>query len=159
MEPRSSRLGLAIASLVIVVVAIACTSAETTPPPAASREEAVVGCPLGVAGAKVSVEEVPDGIVLRFTSADKAKEMRERANDAAAQHGPGQGMGLGHDGRHGDGAAHGLQLMQAPPSRSVATDIEGGASIHFVPSAETDKTELRAKLRERAAAMNAMACK
>ena len=107
----------------------------------------------------MSVEEVPDGIVLRFTSTDKAKEMRERANDAAAQHGPGQGMGAGHDGRHGDGAAHGLQLMQAPPSRSVATDIEGGASIHFVPSTETGKTELRAKLRERAAAMNAMACK
>lgn len=157
MNARRSRLGPALASLLLV--AAGCTAAETTPPPASTRKEAVVGCPLGVAGAKVSVEEVPDGIVLRFTSADNAKEMRERANDAAAQHGPGQGMGLGHDGRHGDGAAHGLQLMQAPPSRTVATDIEGGASIHVVPSAETDKTELRAKLRERAAAMNAMACR
>ncbi len=157
MNARSSRMGLALASLLLV--AAGCTAAETTPPPASTRKEAVIGCPLGVAGAKVAVEEVPDGIVLRFTSPDKAKEMRERANDAAAQHGPGQGMGLGHDGRHGDGASHGLQLMQAPPSRSVATDIEGGASIHFVPSTETDKTELRAKLRERAAAMNAMACK
>jgi hypothetical protein len=157
MNLRSSRLVLALASLLLA--AVGCTAAETTPPPASTRKEAIVGCPLGVAGAKVGVEEVPDGIVLRFTSTDKAKEMRERANDAAAQHGPGQGMGLGHDGRHGDGAAHGLQLMQAPPSRSVATDIEGGASIHFVPSADTDKIELRAKLRERAAAMNAMACK
>lgn len=157
MNARTSCLVLALASLVLV--AAGCTAAETSPPPAATRKEAVIGCPLGVAGATVSVEEVPDGIVLRFVSTDKAKEMRERANDAAAQHGPGQGMGLGHDGRHGDGAAHGLQLMQAPPSRSVATDSEGGASIHFVPSAATDKTELRAKLRERAAAMNAMACR
>jgi len=157
MKLRRSRLGLAFSSVVLLLVG--CTAAEPAQPPASARKEAVVGCPLGVAGGKVSVEEVPDGIVLRFTSADKAKEMRERANDAAAQHGPGQGMGLGHEGRHGDGAAHGLQLMQAPPSRSVATDIEGGASIHFAPSSETDKTELRAKLRERAAAMNAMACR
>jgi len=156
MNVRSFRAGLALASLLLV--AAGCTAAETTPPPASARKEAVVGCPLGVAGAKVAAEEVSDGIILRFTSVDKAKELRERANDAAAQHGPGQGMGLGHDGRHGDGAAHGLQLMQAPPSRSVATDIDGGASIHFIPSSETDKTELRAKLRERAAAMNVTAC-
>ena len=104
-------------------------------------------------------EDTLDGIALSFTSKDKPDEMRERANDAAAQHGPGERVGRGHEGRHGTGGDHGLQMIQAPAARSSAADIENGARIRFVPADPTDKEHLRAKLRERADAMNAASCK
>ena len=136
----------------------ACTTAQTSNP-SLTKGEAPRGCALGVAGATVVAEDTPDGIALSFRSKDKTQEMRERANDAAAQHGPGQRLGLGHDGKHGDGAEHGLQLMQAPPARSVAEDIDDGARIRFVAADSRETEALRIKLRERADAMNAAVCK
>jgi hypothetical protein len=136
----------------------ACTTAQTSNP-SLTKGEAPRGCPLGVPGATVVAEDTPDGIALSFRSKNKPEEMRERANDAAAQHGPGQRLGLGHDGKHGDGAEHGLQLMQAPPARSVAEDIEEGARIRFVAADSRETEALRSKLRERADVMNAAVCK
>jgi hypothetical protein len=81
-----------------------------------------------------------------------------RANDAAAQHGPGQRLGMGHGGKHNDGGDHGLQLMQAPVAYSVATDIEGGARIRFVPVDAADRDALRAQLRDRAVKLSAATC-
>lgn len=150
----SNALVLALVSL----VAVGCTSA-TGPTPSLTQADAPQGCALGVRGSTVTAEDTPDGIALSFVSKDKPGEMRERANDAAAQHGPGERMGLGHDGHHGEGGDHGLQMMQAPAARAVATDIEGGARIRFVPADPAEKDALRAKLRERVAAMNAAACK
>ena len=150
MAPKS--LALALAALLA-----ACTTAQTSNP-SLTQAEAPRGCPLGVAGALVVAEDTPDGIALSFRSKDRPEEMRERANDAAAQHGPGQRLGLGHDGRHGDGADHGLQLMQAPPARSVAEDIADGARIRFVAADPRDTEALRTKLRERADRMNAITC-
>jgi hypothetical protein len=152
MAPKT--LALALAAL----VAAACTTAQTSTP-TLTQGEAPRGCALGVAGSTVVAEDTPDGIVLSFRSKNRPEEMRERANDAAAQHGPGQRLGRGHDGKHGDGADHGLQLMQAPPARSVAEDIEGGARIRFVAADARDMEALRTKLRERAYAMNNMTCK
>lgn len=163
MQTRSSSRSKALALVLLSAVALvggaaACTTAQT-PPPSLTKAEAPRGCPLGVPGASVVAEDTSDGIALSFTSKDKAAEMRERANDAAAQHGPGERVGAGHDGRHGHGGEHGLQMMQAPTAKSVADDIEGGARIRFVPSDPAEKELLRAKLRERAAAMNAATCK
>jgi len=136
----------------------ACTTAQT-PAPTLTKGEAPRGCALGVAGATVVAEDTPDGIALSFTSKDRAAERRERANDAAAQHGPGERLGAGHDGRHGHGGEHGLQMMQAPTAKSAAEDIEGGARIRFVPADPAEKELLRTKLRERVAAMNTATCK
>ena len=152
MAPKT--LALALAAL----LAAACTTAQTSTP-SLTQGEAPRGCALGVAGATVVAEDTPDGIALSFRSKDRPEEMRERANDAAAQHGPGQQLGRGHDGKHGDGADHGLQLMQAPPARSAAEDIEGGARVRFVAADVRDTEALRTKLRERANAMNNMTCK
>lgn len=137
---------------------VACTTAQS-PPPSLTKAEAPRGCALGVVGASVTAEDTPDGIALSFTSKDRVAEMRARANDAAAQHGPGERVGAGHHGRHGHGGEHGLQMMQAPTARSVAEDIEGGARIRFVPADPAEKELLREKLRERAGAMNAATCK
>jgi hypothetical protein len=49
--------------------------------------------------------------------------------------------------------------MQAPTARSAAEDIDGGARIRFVPADPAEKELLRAKLRERATAMNTATCK
>jgi hypothetical protein len=140
--------------------ALGCSTSDTsTPAPTSTTAEPSLGCALGVAGASVVAEDTPDGIALSFTSKDKPDELRERVRDAAAQYGPGQGLGLGHSGRHGDGAEHGLKMMQAPAARSVATDIQGGATIRFVPVDPTFIAELRTKLHDRASVMNALTCK
>jgi hypothetical protein len=161
MEARmssSSALAAALVTLVTGAAAVGCTTAQA-PAPSLTQAEAPRGCALGVPGATVVAEDTPEGIALSFTSKDKPEEMRERANDAAAQHGPGQRVGRGHDGRHGHGGDHGLQLMQVPAVKSVADDIEGGARIRFA-AADPAETELvRTKLRDRANAMNALACK
>jgi hypothetical protein len=117
-----------------------------------------VGCALGVPGAVVHTEDTPDGIRLVFVSHEHVGEMRVRANDAAAQHGPGQRLGEGHAGRHGEGGDHGLQLMQGPPSHSVASDTDDGALIVFAPADPADKDALRAFLRSRADRISTVAC-
>ena len=126
--------------------------------PSLTQAEIPRGCALGVAGSNVVAEDTPDGIALLFTSRDKPEEMRERANDAAAQHGPGAHMGRGHEGQHGQGADHGLQMIQGPAARAVAEDVEGGARLRFVATDPAETEALRAKLRKQADAMNATAC-
>lgn len=149
----------ALALVFVALVAAGCSTAQSQEPPRLTHADTRPGCALGVAGATVSTEDTADGIALSFVSLDKPEEMRERANDAAAQHGPGARMGRGHDGRHLSGADHGLMMMQMPPARTVADDIEGGARIRFVAADASDTTLLRTKLRERAAAMNALGCR
>lgn len=149
----------ALALVFVAFVAAACTTAQApSPTPRLTQGEAPHGCPLGVGGATVIAEETPGGIALSFTSVDKPEEIRERANDAAAQHGRFARTGRGHDGRHAEGGFHGLQMMQMPAARSVAVDIDGGARVSFVPIDPADKEVLRTKLRDRADAMNALSC-
>jgi hypothetical protein len=158
MEARMSPKATALALAALVALAAACTTAQA-PAPTLTKAEGPRGCALGVPGATVIAEDTPDGIALSFTSKDRVAEMRERANDAAAQHGPGERLGAGHHGRHGHGGEHGLQMMQAPTARTVADDIEGGARIRFVPADPAEREILREKLRERVGAMNAATCK
>ena len=149
----------ALALVLVALVAAGCTTAQSQQGPRLTGGETRPGCALGVGGATVTAEDIPDGIALSFTSTDKPAEMRERANDAAAQHGPGSRVGRGHDGRHGEGADHGLKAMQLPVARSVAEDIDNGARIRFVAVDPADTESLRARLRERTASMNAQSCK
>lgn len=146
-----------VALVFLSVVAAACTTAQTQAP-VLTHAGLPHGCPLGVRGATVVAEDTADGIALSFTSRDKSDEMRKRANDAAAQHGPGEHVGGGHEGRHGQGGDHGLQMLQSPTARSIAEDIDNGARIRFVPADPAEKELLRAKLRGRADAMNAGSC-
>lgn len=143
---------LAVASL---LVAAGCARQVT---PRLTQAELPRGCALGVPGSKVVAEDTPDGIALLFTSEAWPEEMRARAQDAAAQHGPSARLGHGHDGQHGQGADHGLQMIQGPTARSAADPIEGGARVRFVAidGAETDA--LRAKLRKQTDALNATTC-
>lgn len=135
----------------------ACTSAEPPPrAPGASILQAQTSsaCPLGVPGAHVAVEDTESGVALTFTATmDRLGDLRERAADAAAMHGPGERVGKGHDGRHGTGGAHGLKAMQLPPAYAVEEDIDGGARVYLKPADGKDLALLRAKARERAEAM------
>ncbi len=155
MNPRTAP--KALAPTLITLLAVACTTGQTASP-ALTQGEAPRGCALGVAGATVVTEDTPDGIALSFRSQGRREEMRERANDAAAQHGPGQRLGRGHEGQHAEGGDHGLQMMQMPPARSVSEDIEGGARVRFAAVDPRDTQALRSKLRERADVMNVGTC-
>ena len=147
------------ASTVVVLaaawLAVGCARQLT---PTLTQAEVVRGCALGVPGSNVVAVDTPGGIALTFTSPDKPLEMRERANDAAAQHGPGAHMGRGHEGRHGEGADHGLKMIQGPNARTAAEDVEGGARIRFVAVDPGETDALRAKLHRQADSMNATAC-
>ena len=116
-------------------------------------------CPLGVPGATLAVEDVPGGVALVMTSTDRLEELRSRARDAASLYGTGTNMGAGHQGQHGSGGDHGLQLMQLPPSDGAALDIEKGTRIVLRPTDAADLEKLRVKVRERAARMSASTCK
>ena len=161
MKPSMQALNLPMytrAALLLALAATACTTALPAPAPTLTHAEALRGCALGLSGSSVTPEDTAEGMMLTFRSSDRIEEMRERARDAAAQHGP-SSVGHGHDGRHGEGGEHGLKLLQAPPARSAAVDVPGGAQIQFVPSHAGDLVELREKLRARADAMNASTCK
>jgi hypothetical protein len=145
-------------ALVFSAALVGCTTGQGVTP-LLTQGEVPRGCPLGVAGATVHAEDTADGIALSFVSRERPNEMRRRANDAAAQHGPDQRAGEGHGGKHGEGGTHGLQLMQAPPAYSSADDIENGSRIRFVPAAAADTDVLRAKLRERADRLNVASCR
>ena len=151
-----SRSSSALALLAALSVSVAGCSRPSTP--SLTQAELPRGCALGVPGSTVVAEDIPDGIALVFTSNDRPDEMRERANDAAAQHGPGARMGRGHEGRHGQGADHGLQMIQGPAARSAAEDVEGGARIRFVASDPGETEALRTKLRKQADAFNTTTC-
>ncbi len=127
-----------------------------TPNPATTilQAPAQQSCPLGVQGARVTFDESPAGGMLTFLAAPgQVEELRERARDAAAMHGPNQKVGKGHEGKHGSGGEHGLKAMQLPAVYAAEDDIDGGARIRFSAVEEKDISELRTKLRARAKAM------
>lgn len=143
-------------TIVVAIAAIAlvaCTEAQPPPNTAASIKSAPApsSCPLGVDGARVIYEDTESGGRLTFTAApEKLDMLRRRARDAAAMHGPAQGLGEGHDGRHGTGGNHGLRAMQMPPAYAAEQDLDGGARIDLTPHDAADLQVLRAKLRTRA---------
>lgn len=128
---------------------------------ASPTNAAIQSCPLGVRGAAVAATDTADGITLTFTTdvVANVEELRTRARDAAAMHGPGEKVGLGHDGRHGEGGQHGLQTLQLPPVHAAEDDVNEGARIRFVPADQKDLEVLRTKLRARAIQLNSTPCK
>jgi len=147
-----------IIGMVVVASALAAAGCARQLTPILTHAEIPAGCALGVPGAKVAAEDTADGIALRFTSMDSPEEMRERARDSAAQHGPGSHKGHSHDGRHGQGADHGFQMSQGPAARTSADDIEGGTRVLFVAVDPTETGALRAKLRKQTDAWNTTKC-
>jgi hypothetical protein len=138
-----------------ILIAAGCARQLT---PSLTYAEIPLGCALGLPGSSVVAEDIEDGIALVFTSRDRPEEMRERARDAAAQHGPYARMGRSHEGRHAQGTNHGLQMSQGPVARTVTEDVEGGARIQLVAVDPAEAEALRARLRKQAVALNAMKC-
>lgn len=144
---------------VALTVLAACTPSTTTSPggkdPASlTKAEATRSCPFGVAGAEVLVTDTDAGVTMTFkTTPDKLADLRERVADAAAVHGPGEELGKGHDGKHGDGGKHGLRAYQLPPMKATFEKIDGGARLTLDANAKDDAVKLRAKARERAKEM------
>ena len=145
-------------SLIVMValVTVACTEAQPAPVTATSMKTAApAACPLGVPGARVAYEDTEHGGRLTLTASPaQVDDLRRRARDAAALHGPAR-QGEGHEGRHAMGGEHGLRPMQLPPSRGEEQDLEGGARIDLTPYDAADLPVLRARLRDRAREMMA----
>ena len=108
-------------------------------------------CPLGVNGAKVAVVDAADGVDVSFTTGGDVDELRRRVRDQAAEHGPGAHAGLGHGGSHIGAQVHGLRLWEIGQVAASASDIEGGARLHVVPTNPADTVRVRAALHDRAA--------
>lgn len=140
---------------VLGTLALACTSSGSTAQPAkepvaTTQAQALKGCPFGVSDTEIAIADTPDGVSMTFLSPTNVADLRERVGDAAAMHGPGERVGKGHGGKHGEGGRHGLKAMQLPAMRAVAEDVEGGAKLVLVPADPADLGELRAKVRARA---------
>ena len=140
-------------SFLTTVAPLACASAPPTPPatPTTTAAPASGGCPLGIEGARVTVEDTADGVALTFTTVTRVDELRTRARTAAEMHGAGRQQGAGHDGVHGQGGHHGLHAMHLPPATGTVADVPDGARIRLVPSDAADLARLREHARDGAA--------
>ncbi len=120
----------------------------------------VKACALGVAETHiVGIEETAEGADIIFTtSSTHLQELRSRVADQAALHGPDAHAGAGHGGLHRVSQAHGLRLWDMPVLRAEEIDIVGGALLRVVASDSAHVDELRARVRERVARLNARNC-
>lgn len=145
---------LTLASVPLLFLVAAC--AATTPQPETPTvTSGGTSCALGVAGARATATDTEAGVQLTLGVENMhLNELRVRARDAAALHGPDAHQGLGHDGHHGNGGKHGLTPLQLPPARAAADDVEGGVRIQLTPVDAKDLDRLRTSVRARVDAMN-----
>lgn len=107
-------------------------------------------CPFGIRGARISMTDTEDGVLIELRAYGDVADLRRRAHDAAAMYGPGAHKGVGHDGAHGSGEHHGLGLARlGVPVRAEAADTPEGARIVVRPVAASDLEAMRKALRER----------
>lgn len=155
---RPVRALLAVTTLAIPLVACA-TPRESGVSIKDAHSPIVRACPLGVPETRVDVEDMPDGVDVVFkTGAAHVKELRERVRDQAAIHGPEAHAGSGHGGVHGTGQGHGMRLWDMPAKGANAVDLEGGARLHVVATDDAHVAELRTRVRERVAVLDAHDC-
>ena len=142
-------------SFLTTVAPLACASDPPPKPGTATTATTAgtpgTGCPLGVEGARVTVEDTTDGVALTFTTVTRVDELRTRARTASLMHGAGKQQGAGHDGVHGQGGHHGLHAMHLPPATGTVDDVADGARIRLVPFDAADLSRLREHAREGAA--------
>lgn len=146
-------LPLSVPLLALALVSGAGCSSSGGPPFAVGRtpsREPSTTCPFGVRGARVSMMDTDDGVVIALRAFGDVNELRRRAHDAAAMYGPGAHRGLGHDGEHGNGLRHGLGLAQlGVPVYAVAENTPEGARITVRPKVAADLERMRSALKER----------
>jgi hypothetical protein len=108
-------------------------------------------CQFGERGVRVAVNDLPDGVEIVVTTIRDVDELRHRARDVAAMYGHGAHRGLGHNGKHGDGAGHGLRLAELRSMVSaVETDIPDGATIRVTPLDPAKVAEVQSDVGARA---------
>jgi hypothetical protein len=109
------------------------------------------GCPLGVKGAKVTMQAIEKGAVVTFTAATPATldELRLRVKNTSEQHGKGAHRGVGHNGTHGTGEGHGMHFSDFPPVHTDFEVVDGGARLHVLAVSEGDVRVVRERLNER----------
>jgi len=91
-------------------------------------------CPMSVTGTVVAASDVVNGEALTFTTGGEVAELRTRV----------RAMAKIHNEPHAGNAMNGESM---PASRATVTDVEGGATLLFVPSAAGDLEEIQAAIR------------
>lgn len=155
------RVDFAVIMLVACVWGAACSSSGQPPfgVGRSSLPEPSTTCPFGVRGARVSMSDTDDGVVIALRAFGDVGEVRLRARDAAAMYGAGAHRGRGHDGAHGGGHSHGLGLARlGMPVQAEVENTAEGARIIVRPKVATDLKRMRAALREREGRVRAGEC-
>jgi len=147
-------IGLAAVVLLMCAAGAGCAPAGRAPVSMSTGEwaapEPSTTCPFGIPGARLSMSDHDDGVVIALRAYGDVGEVRRRAHDAAAMYGPGAHRGLGHQGVHGGGHRHGLGLSQlGVPVRAEAENTPEGARITVRPEVATDMEAMRAALWKR----------
>lgn len=140
--------------------------ASSSSPPAPTRRTPLRGelplnmpCPLGVEDATVYAEDVPHGVEVTLTSMANVDELRMRAASAAKAYGPMRHRGIGHDGQHGQGNQHGLQLIWLNRVAIRYEDIPAGARLTIQPDDPSELAKVRATVREHVLDIASRPCK
>jgi hypothetical protein len=143
-----------------------CGSSTTTPPqqpiartPLSKELPLNVPCPLGVEDATAYAEDVPGAIEVTLTSMTKTEELRMRVASAAKAYGPMRHRGPGHDGRHGLGHQHGLQLIWLNRVSIVYEEIPAGARLRITPNESDELAKVRATVHEHVLDIASRPCK
>lgn len=151
------------AGALVLLFGTACTEGtegQTGRPTTVTQATAALGCPLGIEGALASSVRVERGVFLTLlTTPEKLDDLRLRARHAGSVHGPDARVGLGHDGKHGEGGGHGLQAFQLPPFDATVFDIESGVVIALMPVDAADGPVLVERVANGVHRMNATPCK
>jgi hypothetical protein len=137
-------------------------SSVSDPAPAGGPTAPVSGasCPLGVRSARVEVRDIAGGAELTVTAdVDHLAQIRARAQDAAALHGPGSHRGPGHDGHHLGAHTHGLRLTELPPVTARYQELPSGARISLQAIVPHQVDAMREHLRENVATVMRVPCR
>jgi len=144
------------------LVVVGCTSLFLNPHDDAELTAANVvttACPLGVPSTRVRIADTKDGIDLTFTtSMSNVDDVRIRARDQVSANGPNRHVGTGHEGRHGGNHGHGLQLWSMGELRTHVEDTPSGARISIVPVDPGRRDEVRKRVIDRVARLEANGC-
>jgi hypothetical protein len=156
----------AVLSILAFVISMACASTQdrrampAAPPRLAPTNKARVeaACFVGVAGAHVSVTELPDGIALTYSGEiDDVEPLRFSVRELAAQQNAARAI-EGNPGdvelRPSDAMTPPVTALLAPGARATVTDTSLGARLTLVPVTSGARALIRraVEARESAAA-------
>lgn len=124
-----------------------------TSAPAHVQPQARAGCFLGVPGARLVVEELPDGLELSYSAeVGEAAAVRSAVRDLAARQNRARAVEGGPGDvelRPGDSISPPVTMLLAPAAHAEVTDMPLGARLTLAPMTAEARALIRDELRAR----------